>query len=434
LEASVAEGAIVSFKANACEEEERLERSPAQEAQVALVAGVTGVPILRVEDFEVLETLDSTPRCTVVRLRERRTGKPAAGKRFDLARPGAAQAQEAFQNEVHMLRKLVWSPAVVELQGVCQVGAAESWIVLELCGGGTLEAWLRRFPRTMRGVVRQLVEAVQQLHAVLICHLDIKPDNILMTEDGRLRLCDFATTCQLAEPGQLLTGTCGTEGFRAPEVSGGDPYCGLKADAFSLGRTLQVAQRYDPVWQELGRLAGELASPVPSRRPNVVAARATLSAGGGGQEAKVEPVGGAAQGVTPTVKDLKRHAELSAMFGAPLGDIERLSRALPRSELPVEPVPPRKAAPRVGPSPKGLGPSATGPVPRPGSGPGLAPRPGPALPGPGLPGPRSAAGPSATALHEVGRAPPELWGNRADCRQAVVRAQSRNMPGQLSAW
>lgn len=222
-----------------------------------------GVRRFDMKDFETMQVLAETPESTVLCLRDRRPGhlgSLVAGKR---ARKGSAA--EDYEREVNILHRLAESRTVVSLLGVA-VSGLDRWIVLSLCGGGTLEVRLHRFPKTARNAALQMMQAVQHLHSQLICHLDLKPDNVLFDDDGCVRLCDFATARQLESEDQYVTCNCGTEGFKAPEVAGGKPYCGLRADVYSLGQVLQLVARTDPTWRECSKPFGEMVASEPARR------------------------------------------------------------------------------------------------------------------------------------------------------------------------
>lgn len=45
--------------------------------------------------------------------------------------------------------------------------------------------------RLLVGLLTQLVQAVKATHEAGLCHLDIKPENILVGQDNTLRLCDY---------------------------------------------------------------------------------------------------------------------------------------------------------------------------------------------------------------------------------------------------
>jgi serine/threonine protein kinase len=73
--------------------------------------------------------------------------------------------------------------------------------VMELCGGGDLHSYIRRRTRLTEDaacfVFRQVCDAVSYCHEKGIVHRDIKPDNLLLHEDGEVKLCDFGVSRQV---------------------------------------------------------------------------------------------------------------------------------------------------------------------------------------------------------------------------------------------
>ena len=73
-----------------------------------------------------------------------------------------------------------------------------------------------------------------------MAHLDIKLENILVSEDGHLKLCDFG----MATPTDTnITKRFGTEGYMAPEIEDkryDETYKGVAADIFALGVLLWI--------------------------------------------------------------------------------------------------------------------------------------------------------------------------------------------------
>ncbi|OLP89570.1 Sperm motility kinase 2B [Symbiodinium microadriaticum] len=238
---------------------------------------------LDLTEFEMLDLIDETPMSAVYRLRHRRTGITVAGKRIqkgcDVHRSGD------YLNEVQMLHSLAKSPYIVSLHGIFD-SEREFWTVMELCAGGRLSDWLGRYANTAKTIVQQLLEAVCHLHAQLVCHLDIKPDNVLLSGSGEVRLCDFVTACQLQQADQQLSGKCGTVGFRAPEVESGGAYSGLKADVYSLGRTLQI-QELGAVrigWPELEEILPYMTKHESLDRPEMKMIQEHLTTGSQGRQ------------------------------------------------------------------------------------------------------------------------------------------------------
>ncbi len=80
-------------------------------------------------------------------------------------------------------------------------------------------------------VIEQILEAVAYAHRRKIIHCDIKPENVILFSDGRVRLTDFGIA-KVAQKTLRGSGT-GTVGFMAPEQAMGKPL--LRSDVFSTG-------------------------------------------------------------------------------------------------------------------------------------------------------------------------------------------------------
>jgi serine/threonine protein kinase len=97
---------------------------------------------------------------------------------------------------------------------------------------------LRFPPRARLGAVLAhaagIASALDHLHASGIVHRDVKPDNILVSEDGRALLSDFGLA-RLAEGAQPNT-VCGTVPYMAPEVW--EERAGFACDQYSLACSL----------------------------------------------------------------------------------------------------------------------------------------------------------------------------------------------------
>ncbi|CAN8072388.1 unnamed protein product [Agarophyton chilense] len=83
----------------------------------------------------------------------------------------------------------------------------------------------------------QLVDAVAYLHSKGVAHRDLKPDNVLVDVPTRtLKIIDFGLT-GLIRRNSLMTTSCGSSYYSAPEITFGNGlgYDGAKADAWTLG-------------------------------------------------------------------------------------------------------------------------------------------------------------------------------------------------------
>ena len=87
----------------------------------------------------------------------------------------------------------------------------------------------------------ELASALATAHRVGVVHRDVKPGNVLITEDGSAKLTDFGISHAVGDVTLTSTGVLtGTPAFLAPEVARGEE-SGFPADVFSLGATLYAA-------------------------------------------------------------------------------------------------------------------------------------------------------------------------------------------------
>ncbi|PPD71891.1 hypothetical protein GOBAR_DD31209 [Gossypium barbadense] len=91
---------------------------------------------------------------------------------------------------------------------------------------------------TARKYVRDIVSGLMYLHDHNIVHGDIKPDNLLITSTGTVKIGDFSVSQVFENDNDELRRTPGTPVFTAPECCLGSVYHGKAADAWAVGVTL----------------------------------------------------------------------------------------------------------------------------------------------------------------------------------------------------
>jgi serine/threonine protein kinase len=79
----------------------------------------------------------------------------------------------------------------------------------------------------------EVLSALEFLHSLDIAHLDVKPDNVLLTHDYHARLTDFGFARLAHDP--IARALVGSPGYCAPEILSADHFDGKKADVFSFG-------------------------------------------------------------------------------------------------------------------------------------------------------------------------------------------------------
>jgi eukaryotic-like serine/threonine-protein kinase len=116
---------------------------------------------------------------------------------------------------------------------------------MEFCPGGSLADRARERPLTPREaarLVQQTASGVAAAHAAGLVHRDLKPQNVLLTDDGTPKVSDFGLAKRLDESAEGLTRTgdiLGTPSFMAPEQAFGNAKgVGREADVYALGAVL----------------------------------------------------------------------------------------------------------------------------------------------------------------------------------------------------
>jgi len=141
-----------------------------------------------------------------------------------------------------------------------------AYLVMELVQGSSLTqeiAHSGRLPEArLESLIGQLVEALSAIHAASVCHLDLKPDNVMLLPGDRVVLIDFGT----ARQGYTSTDTSTfTLEYAAPEVVTGNDV-GTESDIFELGMMLHELLTGTRPPSALARLTTEASS---SWRPRV---------------------------------------------------------------------------------------------------------------------------------------------------------------------
>lgn len=145
----------------------------------------------------------------------------------------------------HMLHKeldimmRMQHPGVVQAIGMEQVKPLGECIVMEWIEGTTLKQWLQTDTTATQRlhVARQLLDALEHIHAQGVAHRDIKPSNIMVTSNGKnVKIIDFGLAD--TDVHAILKQPAGTEQYMAPEqASTSKP--DVRNDIYSLGLVLR---------------------------------------------------------------------------------------------------------------------------------------------------------------------------------------------------
>jgi serine/threonine protein kinase len=189
--------------------------------------------------YRILEQLGSGGTSVVYRAEHVRLGRAAALK---LLTPGLGEADfsERFLRESQLAASLD-HPSIVP---VYDAGEEDGllYIAMACVEGRDLKTLLaeeeRLPPRRALRIVGQIAAALDAAHARGLVHRDVKPANILVTEDDRAYLSDFGVVKEIASNGATRTGTfIGTIEYSAPEqIEGND--VDARTDVYALACVL----------------------------------------------------------------------------------------------------------------------------------------------------------------------------------------------------
>ncbi len=241
----------------------------------------------------------------VHRAADLRLGRDVALK---LLEPGVADRPDArarLRREARALAALN-DPRIVRVLDMGEEGGLP-YLVMELVEGEGLAERLRAGPLPAPLAARMgadVAGALALAHGRGIVHRDVKPQNLMLTPEGGVKVLDFGIARPI-EGGTTVTQAgmaVGTLGYIAPEVLAGRP-AGAAADAYALGATLHHAltgaapgpggpDRALALPPELRGVVNDLLAPEPEGRPSAEEAEARLRAAAEGPTRVLAPAEG----------------------------------------------------------------------------------------------------------------------------------------------
>jgi serine/threonine protein kinase len=143
-------------------------------------------------------------------------------------------------DEARLLARLS-HPGLVPVYDAGTDETGRPWVVMELVDGETLSDEIRRGPMSSERAAEigaRLADALAYVHGEALIHRDVKPANVLLGRDGRVRLTDFGIARLVDAAKVTATGlTVGTASYLSPEQVTAEPV-GTAADVYSLGLVL----------------------------------------------------------------------------------------------------------------------------------------------------------------------------------------------------
>ena len=155
--------------------------------------------------------------------------------RYDLS--NEEELHRRFQREALSATSLT-NPNIVSIYDVGEDGDMH-YIVMEYIKGKTLKQYIQEFSPLSAArsahIMKQLTSAIAHAHENGIIHRDIKPQNILMDEEGNVKITDFGIATSLGATSFTQTNSViGTVHYLSPEQARGG-VATMKSDIYALG-------------------------------------------------------------------------------------------------------------------------------------------------------------------------------------------------------
>jgi serine/threonine-protein kinase len=193
----------------------------------------------RIGKYQIQEVLGRGAMGVVYKGYDRGIARGVAIKAIEKSSLGAEELKhvmQRFRHEAQAVGRLV-HPRIVQIYDYGEDGDT-AYIVMELVSGKSLHEHLSQKvkyeTREVGEIVRQLLDGIGHAHAEGVVHRDVKPSNILLNSDGRVKISDFGIarldSSSLTQVGDVL----GTPYYMAPEQFLGVEVDAL-ADIYSIG-------------------------------------------------------------------------------------------------------------------------------------------------------------------------------------------------------
>ncbi len=194
----------------------------------------------QVGDYRIVGAVGSGGAGRVFRVEHAITGRVEAMKVLLESRTDSEAPAERFQREIKLQAKL-------DHPGIASVHNAfwakeELVLIMELVAGSSLDRLIAAGPAKIEPALRfgmQSLEALDYAHRQGVTHRDVKPENIMVTTDGRVKLMDFGLAKETKDPKLTQMGSVvGSVFYISPEQARGSADVDQRTDIYSFGAVL----------------------------------------------------------------------------------------------------------------------------------------------------------------------------------------------------
>ena len=195
--------------------------------------------------YEVMEEIGRGGMGIVYRCQDNMAGIEVALKALPPELSCNRIEMEVIRENFQLVSRLVHQNIAVTKNLEQDKATGDYYLVMEYVKGENLCQWMRRAlkekgaisPDVALPILRQIAEALDYAHEMKVMHRDVKPSNVMLTEDGKVKVTDFGLAAIINSSRSTVSGaycgTSGTKAYMAPEQWRGKPQ-GASSDQYAL--------------------------------------------------------------------------------------------------------------------------------------------------------------------------------------------------------
>lgn len=193
--------------------------------------------------YKILTVMHTGGMSNVYMVSDSNLGKSWCLKEIKKSEAGKDQIEyKSLIQEANIMKSLNHS-SIPRITTIEQDGDS-IFIIMDYVDGINMKTFLSRKGRVDQEVavswMKQICQVMIYLHNRKhpIFYRDMKPDNIIIQNDGNIKLIDFGISIVIREKNQKIGRALGTKGYAAPEQSKSDNVCDLRSDIYGMGMTM----------------------------------------------------------------------------------------------------------------------------------------------------------------------------------------------------
>lgn len=189
--------------------------------------------------YKIIKLLGAGGMAKVYLGQDQMLDRPVAVKVLHSHMRANEEIVQRFHLEAQAVSKLD-HPNIVKIYDYSGKGHEQTWLITEFINGKNLSEFLesnqilKLSPSVAVALIIELGKAIQAAHDQGIIHRDVKPENVMITEDGKLKLMDFGIAKRAQRADLTQVGTfMGSPSYMSPEQIRGK-HIDQRSDQFSL--------------------------------------------------------------------------------------------------------------------------------------------------------------------------------------------------------